>query len=216
MRKIVAGDASRRSRFHDEKGHRVTLRELRRLPRNGLLTTRRLLLRRLPEIPWFTFEAVERIESLIRSDWEMLEIGSGTSTVWFGERVRSVLSIEHDPSWHAFVASRLRKRGLENVRLELRDVESYADLSAVPDRSLDLVVVDGEQRAECVRAALPRLKPGGRLYLDNTDKSGGEFREAEALVRRAAADTGGTLEVLAGFTVAKFSAHEGILLTLPE
>ena len=38
-----------------------------------------------------------------------------------------------------------------------------------PDASLDLFVVDGWYRLICARAALPKLKPGGLLLIDNTD-----------------------------------------------
>ena len=37
------------------------------------------------------------------------------------------------------------------------------------DGGLDFVLVDGHYRLACVRAALPKLKPGGLLAIDNTN-----------------------------------------------
>jgi predicted O-methyltransferase YrrM len=34
----------------------------------------------------------------------------------------------------------------------------------------DLIVVDGRERVRCVRAALPRLAPGGVLLLDDSQR----------------------------------------------
>jgi hypothetical protein len=75
--------------------------------------------------------------------------------------------------------------GLSNVDLRLvplehADAETYAfdypvlpasaaAIEAVPDASLDFVVVDGWYRPVCTRAALSKLKPGGILLIDNTD-----------------------------------------------
>ena len=39
-----------------------------------------------------------------------------------------------------------------------------------PDASLDLVVVDGRARVECARRAMPKVKPGGLLLLDDTSR----------------------------------------------
>jgi hypothetical protein len=37
------------------------------------------------------------------------------------------------------------------------------------DGSLDFVVVDGHYRQACIRAAIPKLKMGGLLLLDNSN-----------------------------------------------
>ena len=39
------------------------------------------------------------------------------------------------------------------------------------DNSLDLVIVDGRARVECVRRAMPKVKPGGLLLLDDTGRT---------------------------------------------
>lgn len=58
-----------------------------------------------------------------------------------------------------------------NVTYELRPaMDSYRVLDA-PDRSLDFAVVDGASRAACVRKAIRKVKNGGYVDLDNSDKT---------------------------------------------
>ena len=47
-----------------------------------------------------------------------------------------------------------------------------------PDGYFDLVMIDGRARASCVRQAVPKIRPGGALLLDNSE------RPAYAVARR--------------------------------
>jgi len=189
---------------------------VRHLPRNLYWTVRRRTTEQLPDLPWLTFNAVARLEGLIRPDWRMVEFGSGMSTLWFAKRVASLHSIEHDPGWYATVAAQLPV----GVRYDLREPSTYAGLSDHPDGSLDLVVVDGIQRAECVQAAIPKLRRGGWLYLDNTDMDtripDGDLRRAEAALSAAVQKHGGRLEQRTGLTIGLISCHQWTLAALRE
>ena len=49
------------------------------------------------------------------------------------------------------------------------------ELESLPDASFDLVVIDfleapGAQRPDAVRAAMPKVRPGGYLLLDDSDR----------------------------------------------
>ena len=57
--------------------------------------------RRGRPVPWYTWPAVEYLEQLDFSGRKVFEYGSGNSTLWWAERVREVISCEHDPVWHA-------------------------------------------------------------------------------------------------------------------
>jgi hypothetical protein len=139
-------------------------------------------------VPWIPFRATEWLSSYLQSDMTVFEYGSGGSTLFFAERVQTLVSVEHDPQWHSKVASRLRERGVNNVSYLLceprKDGEpildgyrhdfpgvSFADyvksIDAYPDGSLDLVLVDGRARVACMARALPKIRPGGYLVLDN-------------------------------------------------
>lgn len=205
--RLVRADDQRRSRLHDESGQRMPLSELRHLPRNVGFVARRLMVGTPPALPWLTFNALDRLERLIKPDWEIVEFGSGMSTAWYAARARSVHSIEGNPEWYA----RLAFRTPSNVRYELRDIDNFTDLSDHTDASLDLAVIDCPAgRDACVEAALPKMKSHGWVLLDNSDKDRPDIRAAEMIIRRAA----GSVEAQTGLTVGMLSAHAWLLAQL--
>ena len=51
--------------------------------------------------------------------------------------------------------------------------EAYVKtIDAHPDESLDLVLVDGRARAACLERAIPKIRKGGALMLDNSNDRG--------------------------------------------
>jgi predicted O-methyltransferase YrrM len=129
--------------------------------------------------PWFTRQANQILDTLLRPTDEGLEFGSGRSTVWLAGRVRKLTSVEHDPEWHGVVSSQLRTHGRHNVDyvFEPETVpdsdgadSGYAKIAMrFPDRSLNFVIVDGRYRDACAALALPKIEPGGFLILDNVN-----------------------------------------------
>lgn len=199
--RLWRADRFRKSRFHDQKGNLLPADQLRYLPLNTWYTLRRVLLDKRPESPWLAFNAIARLESLLRPEWSMVEFGSGASTHWFAQRVSAIRSIEHNPAWH----ERVRPTLPGNVIYELRTGDDYANLDEVEDGSLDFVVVDGIKRDQCVRSAIPKLRAGGWLYLDNSDTDmtieDGEMRVTERSLRAGVADRGGHIEQATGLLV---------------
>ena len=144
-------------------------------------------------LPWITFRAIDWLEAYLKPDMHVFEYGAGGSTLYFAKRVRHVVSVEHDEGFHGLVSGILSRRAIGNCELLLHKAEpcgkddddfaSYQEkykgwcfgtyvkaIDAYPDRSFDLVLVDGRARMACVRRALPKLKPGGALMLDNSDR----------------------------------------------
>lgn len=147
--------------------------------------------------PWLTFACLRWLESHVRSDMDVFEWGSGGSTLYFAPRVRSLVSVEHDQDWHATVDAWLRRRGISHVRLVLQPPEdagatpreqatrlfqssdaAYRDklfvgyvkaIDAYPQRSFDLILIDGRSRVGCLAHALDKVKAGGAIVFDNSD-----------------------------------------------
>jgi predicted O-methyltransferase YrrM len=97
---------------------------------------------------------------------KIVEWGPGLSTALMLEHApeASILSIEHDPKWHAKAQEQYGAR----VTLELHECTNRnSDYAAcVCDRGpFDLAFVDGRRRVECAFAALPRLTPNGVLII---------------------------------------------------
>ncbi len=141
--------------------------------------------KRHPDHPWLAPDAIAWLEKNLRTDMRGFEWGSGRSTLWFAKRLQSLTSIESDATWHDQVIRMVRDSGLSHVTvhfipLDHTEADTYAlDYTPLPanpsavhkftDASLDFVVVDGWYRPICARAALPKLKTGGLLLIDNTD-----------------------------------------------
>ncbi len=126
---------------------------------------------RFPDAPWLTRDAIEFLSSWLRPEHNGLEWGSGRSTMWFARRVARLVSVEHDENYYQEISSRLMQSALSNVDYRhCKDESTYlAVAEALPPGNLDFVLVDGIARDRCALAALPRLKPGGLLVLDNSN-----------------------------------------------
>ncbi len=147
-------------------------------PRYTYNRTRQALYQRAHrDAPWLTPEATRLLESLLRPTDRGLEFGSGRSTVWLAGRVAALTSVEQDKRWYDTVTAGLSERGLSNVDYilapvegpnELGDTSEYARVALTfADQSLDFVLVDGAYRDFTVKFALPKIKPGGLLIIDN-------------------------------------------------
>ena len=49
-----------------------------------------------------------------------------------------------------------------------------------PDEYFDIIMVDGRRRSDCLRRAIPKLRIGGALVLDNSERQ--EYQEAQKVV----------------------------------
>ncbi|NQV98130.1 MAG: class I SAM-dependent methyltransferase [Rhodospirillales bacterium] len=206
------------SRFHDEKGNFVDgAGLLNAVPAFATAAAKRLFNYR-PPVPMISYRGRRVIEGLLTPESRMVEFGSGNSTLWFAARAGSVLSIEDDDHWYRHVQKQCADRGISNVRHELRTAETYADMSDVADASLDFALVDGTDRAGCIHSVVNKLKPGGWLYLDNSDKDmtlpDGDVRRAEQALLDAVQQRQGQLRYFSDFSPTNFFVEQGLLARL--
>ena len=139
-----------------------------------------------PDEPWISQGAIRFCEQCLNKEQSGLEWGSGRSTAWFGSRLKSLLSIEYDLTWHSAVVKILENKNITNVECRYiplehsREAPTFPDYEKIPayvnmvdeftDNFLDFVVVDGHYRQACILAALPKIKQGGLLLVDNTNR----------------------------------------------
>jgi len=148
----------------------------------------------MAERPWIVPAAIGFLRRRMRSDWLVLELGAGRSTPWFARRAGTVLSFEDNEFWADQTRERLRELGLENVDLRQMPVEGFAtEVDGLRDASFDLVVVDfleapAVTRVDVLKPAMKKVRPGGLLLLDDSDRPG--YAEA--------------FELLAGWRFRKF------------
>ena len=109
------------------------------------------------------------IARLLTRSSDVLEFGSGNSTIWLAKQALSVMSVENDQNWYAKITGRLTDLGLRNAVVRYAPGDAYYDLDWVRGARFDFIVVDGSYQWRCVEAALPYLRENGILYLDNSD-----------------------------------------------
>ena len=117
--------------------------------------------------PWLHANTTKYLESILRPDMEIIEHGSGGSTLWFAARCASVTAYESDPDWYA----RMVDQGIpDNAALVMWTKHAPPKLKA---NCCDLLVIDGEpveDRAAWIKAAPRLVRNGGYIVLDNANR----------------------------------------------
>lgn len=138
--------------------------------------------RTYPETPVVVANASVILNAWLKPTDRAFEWGSGRSTTWIAPRVASLISVEHDAGWHDQVNRKLERMNLDHkvdYRLipapggqmdEPKDSPYAHAIDAVPDGSLDFVIVDGQMRLRCAERALDKLKPMGLLVIDGANR----------------------------------------------
>lgn len=152
------------------------------------------------EMPWINFLALNYLKNNIGPQHRVFEFGGGGSTLFFCKNVAQVVTVEDNEEWFQILqktvsdkqytnwtgyfsapepvsASRSRSphnpndfkssvKGWENMTFEryARTIDNF------PDQYFDLILVDGRARPSCIQQSLPRLRHGGLLVIDNTER----------------------------------------------
>ena len=142
-------------------------------------------------LPGLALPAICFLDEYLTKDMRVLEWGSGASTIFFAMRC-AVTAVEHSEEWFETVVAALRYRdnrhipyrvlrkpndgfdpefmshqpGYESVNF--RDyVEGIWDAT---NECYDVILVDGRARCACLKAAPGKLKKGGLLILDDSQR----------------------------------------------
>jgi predicted O-methyltransferase YrrM len=121
------------------------------------------------DLPWMTKEANKFLINNLSYDMTVLEFGSGRSTQFYAKRVKKVYSREHHKEWFEIVTNQIKN--FANIDYKFYDnLGKYANTDDIEDNSLDLVIVDGRNRVNCLLNSISKLKMGGVLVLDNAER----------------------------------------------
>ena len=122
--------------------------------------------------PWLTYGAIMQLELILNSDFKVLELGSGGSTIFFSRRAKSVLSLDMNKDWSDAVKKALPQP--TNVRLLYGTKEELTEvIKGQPDLYYDLVLLDigghDKIRYGMGEEVKRKIKMGGFLVVDNYD-----------------------------------------------
>ena len=147
--------------------------------------------------PWLSPASIEILDAILKPSMMGFEFGSGRSTLFTAKRINHLVSLEHDPTWFKMVQQQLTSSGQKNVEYHLIEqtkaskpelirqrwddfvvgptpatcyVQYYSLIDQYPDESFDFILVDGRARTECAMHAEPKLKKGGIIILDNSER----------------------------------------------
>lgn len=144
-------------------------------------------------LPWLTFAATAELSRIVSPTSRVFEYGAGGSTLFFAERAAFLASVEHNEDWYGRVARRLD--GFDNVEFILSPPEddasgqsngeygsgdpgyqgmTFADYAAsidrFPDSSFDVLLIDGRARPACFRHGHRKVRPGGCIVIDDSER----------------------------------------------
>ncbi len=142
------------------------------------------------ELPWINIGALDYLTKILKPEMRVFEYGSGGSTLFLSKRVSEIISVEHDQPW--FAAMNEKVKDLMNVSLIYKEpvkrndndygsfygngwqgysFEEYVKvIDQYPDQYFDLVIIDGRSRSACFLHAIKKIKKGGYLLFDNSER----------------------------------------------
>lgn len=85
---------------------------------------RKMALRDGKPVPWFTYGAIAFLERNLPADLSLFEYGGGQSTLYWADRVKRVVSVDHDPAFGEYMRAALPGNA------ELRLVDEGAGIPA--------------------------------------------------------------------------------------
>ncbi|MBL7952454.1 MAG: hypothetical protein JNM62_12135 [Flavobacteriales bacterium] len=163
--------------------------------------------------PWLTFPALDLLGDLVKPTDRVFEYGGGGSTLYWMDHAAEVVTAEHHPEWFVALEKKMAaeregawtghhiaaQSGTLVASPDPADPAHYASsdpayagehfrdyvqcIDRYADKSFDIVLVDGRARTSCVRHAIPKLKQGGLLILDNAEREHYTIRNADVLAK---------------------------------
>lgn len=121
-------------------------------------------------IPWITYPALDFIRKRITANLTVFEYGSGGSTTWWANRVKNVISVEHDHEWYEKIKL-IQRNNVKLRHINLIYGGEYSKSIREYGVHFDIVVVDGRDRVSCIKHCVDFLKPNGIIILDNSDRT---------------------------------------------
>jgi predicted O-methyltransferase YrrM len=126
------------------------------------------------EIPWIVKGAIYKLDKLLTKDMDVLEFGSGGSTLFFSKRAKSVVSFEDQAKWFNKVSSIIEDKKITNIQYIFSDKVETID-SNISGKKFHCVLIDNKKietggiilRSEVLNKVLPFLVSPKIIIMDN-------------------------------------------------
>jgi hypothetical protein len=121
-------------------------------------------------IPWFSYPFIDFLTPRLTKDLVLFEFGSGNSTLFFAKRVKHAISVEHNKEWYQIVNS-TKPSNVKLVLTESDSVNDYLGYFNNLEEKVDIIIVDGLHRNECLINSINKLSENGVIILDDSERS---------------------------------------------
>ena len=136
------------------------------------------------------------------------------SSLFFSRHGGEVVSVESDRGWYDHMQALFTSRGIANIDYRFRDVDSYTSHPDLQENTFDLCIVDGLVRDATAMQAVELVRPGGYLFMDNSDVQDDEHLNARRILCEAAVQD--SVRVFNDFYPFRVGVNEGMLVQLPD
>lgn len=122
-------------------------------------------------LPWMNYPFLEFIKGRLNKNQNLFEYGSGYSTVFFAERIKSVTSVEYDKDWYE-KAKELTK-SFPNTKILFQELnQDYPRTINKTNQKYELIIIDGRNRVKSAINSFEHLAPNGVIILDDSSRKG--------------------------------------------
>jgi hypothetical protein len=120
-------------------------------------------------LPWVTYPFIDFLTPRLKKEFSLFEFGSGFSTLFFAERVSSVITVEHDKAWYEKMKNSV-PANVEVIHSEESVDGNYSHTAQKTGKRFNIIIVDAVDRVNCTLNSLQSLSDDGILILDDSDR----------------------------------------------
>lgn len=120
-------------------------------------------------VPWLTYPFISFISERLNKTMDIFEFGSGNSTFFYSDKVNSVTTVEHNQAWYEKVSTR-KKNNVTLLFVPLDENDKYCRSAIESGKKYDLIIIDAEDRVNCIINCLDALKENGIIILDDSER----------------------------------------------
>ncbi len=120
-------------------------------------------------IPWLTYSFLNFIDKKLNKQISVFEYGSGNSTLYFSQRTKNVISVEHDEEWFKFISNK-KPDNAEIIFEPLTYGGKYSEKAVDAERKFEIIIIDGRDRVNCCKMAVNALTTDGVIVLDDSER----------------------------------------------
>lgn len=119
-------------------------------------------------LPWMPYSFIDFIRDRLNNNMNILEFGSGNSTLFLSAKVKYVTAVEHDFDWFNTIKNKIPENVTINY-ISLNDGDNYIKFATNQNCTYNIIIVDGRHRVNCIINSIDALAEDGIIILDDSE-----------------------------------------------